>query len=338
VPVRGRLLSLLVATAMLSGSVPAWSQRSGIDSKAAAEALFDHAKRLHAQGRYAEACPKFAESQKLDAGIGTLLYLADCYEKNGQTASAWAGFREAAAAAKAANQLDREKIARDRAVAIEPSLSRLTITVEASNTLDGVEVTRNGTPVGKALWGTPIPVDPGRHRIEASARGKKPWSARVDVGSSAANASIHVPRLVEAPKTPEQPATDPDGGSDGSGQRAVGLVLGGLGVVGIGVGAAFGVQAISKDSDADGFCDDDDPSRCQQEGVDLGDQAATAATLSTIAFGVGAAALVAGAVVFFTAPKSGASGPRKGRAAGPTVGAAPAWSPGFGGVSVRGAF
>src|SRR5687768_18046990 len=118
-----------LAAAIALPAPRAYAQRS-VDNKAAAEALFDHAKRLHAAGRYAEACPKFAESQKLDAGVGTLLYLADCYEKIGQTASAWAGFREAAAAAKNAGQEEREKIARDRAAGLEPQLSRLTITVE----------------------------------------------------------------------------------------------------------------------------------------------------------------------------------------------------------------
>ena len=209
---------LCVALAVTSVGAPAAAQRS-VDEKAAAEALFDHAKRLMAQGRYAEACPKFAESQKLDEGIGTLLYMADCYEKNGQSARAWAAFREAAAKAKAAGQVEREKIARDRAGALEPSLSKLTITVEPANVLDGITVVRDGIPVGKALWGTAIPVDPGRHQIEAAAPGKKRLSLFVDVAAGGASAQLNVPRLGDAPPERRDETPTPAAGDSGRSTR-----------------------------------------------------------------------------------------------------------------------
>src|ERR1700712_4897702 len=64
--------------------------------KAAAESLFDDVLRAMKSGRFVDACPKLEESERIDPGIGTLLYLAECYEKTGRTASAWATFREAA--------------------------------------------------------------------------------------------------------------------------------------------------------------------------------------------------------------------------------------------------
>src|SRR5258708_31530603 len=62
----------------------------------AAQALFDAAKRLVHEGRFAEACPKLEESQKLDPAIGTHYALADCYEKAGRLATAWVAYLDVA--------------------------------------------------------------------------------------------------------------------------------------------------------------------------------------------------------------------------------------------------
>src|ERR1700678_3583891 len=91
----GRSAVAVALSVLASGT--AWGQSAS--GAAAAEALFDEGKALMAAGNYASACPKFAESNRLDEGIGTSLWLADCFEKNGQTASAWAEFRAAAALA-----------------------------------------------------------------------------------------------------------------------------------------------------------------------------------------------------------------------------------------------
>ena len=64
-------------------------------SRALAVQLFDQAEALVGKGRFAEACPKYAESFRLDPQLGALIYLAECYEKNGQLASAWGSYREA---------------------------------------------------------------------------------------------------------------------------------------------------------------------------------------------------------------------------------------------------
>src|SRR6187399_829900 len=103
-------LAAFTLSALMLRSVPA---RAG--DEAAAEALFLEAKKLAAAGKLAEACPKFAESNRLDRGAGTLIHLADCYEKNGQSASAWATFKDAASAAQALGRGDWQKLATQRA-------------------------------------------------------------------------------------------------------------------------------------------------------------------------------------------------------------------------------
>src|SRR5689334_8638295 len=138
--------------AALALAAPAAHAQSAGD-KATAEALFSDGRRLMAQSNYREACPKFEASLKLDPGVGAMLNLADCYEKNGQTASAWAEFREASSAARAAGSKDREDLARQRAAALEPKLARLTIVI----TKPPARVTRDGAAVDNAVFGTAVP-------------------------------------------------------------------------------------------------------------------------------------------------------------------------------------
>src|SRR5579862_5648801 len=107
----GLTAALLVAWASLLVR-PAAAQSAS--EQAAAEALFNQARDLMAAKQYADACPKFAESERLDPAPGTLLNLATCYERNGQIASAWVTFKEAATAAHKADQADRARLARDK--------------------------------------------------------------------------------------------------------------------------------------------------------------------------------------------------------------------------------
>src|SRR6476661_10803784 len=96
----------LIALFIVGIGVTAEAQPRSSD-KTTAEALFGEGRRLMSAGRYAEACPKLEASLKLDSGVGTMLNLAECYEKNGQTASAWTEFREAVSAARDAGSKDR---------------------------------------------------------------------------------------------------------------------------------------------------------------------------------------------------------------------------------------
>src|SRR5690242_499417 len=88
--------------------------------KALATRLYDEAEKLMVSRSYAAACPKYAESQQRDPQLGTLLHLADCYEKSGKFTSAWVTFNEAAdmAGRRTAAGLRelRTQTARDRAV------------------------------------------------------------------------------------------------------------------------------------------------------------------------------------------------------------------------------
>jgi hypothetical protein len=283
--------------------VPGVARAQG--DKATAEALFAEGRRLMSRGDYATACQKFAASYKLDPGVGTSLNLADCYEKSGRTASAWAEFRDAAAAARRAGSTEREQVARSRADALEKNLARLTIIERIAH--HEQQIARDGVAIDRAVLGTAVPVDPGDHLVEVSAPGKKKWSKPVDVRPGA-QIVVELPELeAETPAAAGGARTVSSGdyaassSSKGNTQKVVAVVAGGVGVVGLVVGTVFGLQATSRWSDAKRRCSNP-PSGCDDEGVRLGEDAQSAATLSTIGFAVGAAGIAAGTILWLTAP------------------------------------
>jgi hypothetical protein len=313
--------------AMLPLSAHAEPPRAeGAGDPAAARALFAEGRQLAAQQKYDQACPKFEESLRLNSGVGTMFNLADCLEHVGKTATAWARFLDASAGARAAGQADRERIARDRAAALEPKLSRLTIDVRSADT--GLEVRRDGQLIGRAAWGTAVPVDPGPHRVEASAAGKRPWSTNVEIGPKASIA-VTVPPLENGPEkaqpetaihppTPTSPTPslglsaqptaesgEPIANGSWSTPKTIGIAVAGVGVAGLVVGTVFALSAKSKNDSALAICVDN-PGMCPVDDVarhdSLVDSARSARTGAYVGFGVGGAALVAGAVVFLTAP------------------------------------
>jgi serine/threonine-protein kinase len=295
------------------------------EDKAAAEAAFEEGKRLMTAHAFAEACPKFAESLRRGPGIGAMLGLADCYEQNGQTASAWAQFRDAAAVAARKGD-KREALARDNAARLETRLSKILVRVPPEADAQGLVVKRDGVEIGRALWDEAVPVDPGVHAISASAPGLKEWQTTIEAPRTPGVQTVTVPRLEPAPApepplapqaapapgppTPASPPPDP-----GRTQRIVAGAAAGVGVVGIAVGSVLGLVAKSKldQSNSNGNCDPTDA--CNGTGLALRQNAESAALGSTVAFVIGGVAVAGGAVLWFTAPH--AESTRVGIAPGP---------------------
>lgn len=288
----------MIAAMVVTGLSPASAQAAPTAAEeAAAQALFDEGRRLLEAGQYESACPKLEESDRLAPGIGTKFHLADCNERLGRTATAWAGFLATAAAARSMGQTAREDAARDRARALEPRLARLVVEVPTAARASGLTITRDGLPVGSGQWGAAIPVDPGSHVVDASAPGKAPWHADVRVDTAGALGRITVPPLAEGP--PSASGGDGMEADPGRTQRVVGLVVGGAGLVGVGVGAVFGLQAISKYDQSEPFCTGN---VCKREGLDLRDASSRAGNNATLAFVAGGVATALGVVLYFTAP------------------------------------
>jgi serine/threonine-protein kinase len=299
--------------------------------KAAAEALFDEGRELIGQGQYEAACRRFEQSQAIDPGVGTLLYLGDCYERLGRFASAWAMYREARSSALAAGQAERARVAEDRARHVAPNLSKLAVLVAAENRIDGFELVINGRILSAALYGASFPIDAGRYQLVARAPGRTAWSALIDVKPDGDQQMVQVPALEAVPgpeplptlsaAAPGAPAiaaggAEPVVGIENDGRwlglhplQTTGVFVAGGGVLALGTGVVLGLLAKGKDDDASERCV---PSCLDRDSAELNEEARGLATAANISYGIGALALATGAVLYFTGAKRAADEPPTG--------------------------
>jgi hypothetical protein len=218
-----------------------------------AQGLFEQGRKLMAAKDYAAACPKLAESQRLDPSAGTMLNLAVCHEEAGRLATAWAEFNDAATAARQAHEDARVAFATKHASALEPRLAHVTIQVHGQ--ADGLTATLDGAPLGVAAWATPLPVDVGTHRLAVSrAGGGSTWEKSIEVHADGDSVVVDVPADAgskAAPATAESSASPAPAVSQGS-ARWPAYVAFGVAAVGLGVGVVYGVAALGEKSTLDG--------------------------------------------------------------------------------------
>ncbi len=214
-------------------------------NQAAAQGLFDEAMRLFGQEDFNSACNKFEASLELVEGVGTRGKLAECYEKLGRTASAWAAYREVAVLAGRSGQTRRQEVAAQRAAKLKPLLSYLTISLRTHSDIPGLKMTRNGSPVVSGSFGTPIAVDPGSYEIVTSAPGYETQKTTIDVGvTSSQNIIIDglIQSRVDASNTDlTQVTIEPP--RDESTGKLIGLTTLGVGTLTVFGGVFLGLSA-----------------------------------------------------------------------------------------------
>ena len=318
-------LRLACVAVLLGMPLVARAQESELVDRVTAAALSGEARRLVAAGDYEMACPKLAESERLDPSPSTLLELADCWERS---AMAWATYEQADSAAMAAGRPDDATIARRHATPLESAVARLTLHV--TKPAEGIRVTRDGVVTGPSSWDTPLPVDRGPHTIEASAPLFAPWSSRVEIASDGASVTVTVPPLERLPAPPSAPPAGVDPtrpsalgplpplSSRGGPQRLASSIVGSAGLLALVVTGVMAIVADDKNLDSRHDC----PvsfRECGQAGVSEREDALRTANAATLVFFVGAGLLAAGAVLWFTAPPArGAPANRTGIAFVPT--------------------
>lgn len=284
----------------------AWAQADGA---ARAQVLFDEAIAESRSGDYGTACPKFAASHRLDPKASTLLNLASCYQLNGQTASAWAAFKEAEALATKRGRTDWAERAANAAKELEPKLIRLTVHVPKSAATPQLRVELDGSELQSAEWDRGLPVDPGEHRVSWSAPGFTAKTDTVRIDTSSVELTLRALDPVPVTEAPsDHPSTSaPSFWTTG---RVAGAALAGTGAVSLVVGSVFGLSANSKYDEAERLCgvSSGSPRTClpatSADAIAARDDASSRATVSTIFFVAGGVLVAGGAAFFVLSPPS----------------------------------
>lgn len=325
-PIRRSLSALCIAVSVATVVEPAMGQTE--EDRSAARSLATQGLAAHKEGRFADSLDLFSRAETLVHAPPHVLYMARAAAKLGQFVRARELYlklmREELAANAPPAFRDAQTEAREEVKSIEPKLANLVISVKAP---EGVsyKVEMDKRPISAAVIGVPIPADPGKHQIIATAPGYQSKLVEVTLSEGGRDRA----ELVLAPTgalpaatgtasgassrsgAPSQAApaaaTSPTPESTDAGppkwMRPVSYVAMGVGVVGLGLGTYFGLSSRSDRRDGDDAYD-----RCRapclksdplaRESASKYDDARTAMTLSIVSFVVGGVGIASGVPLF----------------------------------------
>jgi hypothetical protein len=291
---------------MLSSASLARAQEgAATPEEARRTALFKEGFDAASAGRWADAREKFAAALAIRSSPKVLFSLAQAEEQLGQLAAASRDYGRALDGAKAANEAEVVAAASSARTALEPRVPTVRVVVQGT---PGATAKLDDQPMAV---GTPVPVDPGTHRLVVSAPGMRDAQATVAISEKqrldvpvrfeAAGSETTAPAPVPVPASDD--ASRPEGGEHGAFPwRTVGLVAAGVGVVTLGVGSYFGLQAKSKNDQSNSSgCSADN---CSPAAAQTRRDAITAGNTSTALFVVGGVLAAGGIVLWLVAPSS----------------------------------
>ncbi len=307
---RGRWLGAVLALAALA---PGAALAQSDADKATARALATEGQEAFEKKDYATAADRFARADALyhaptlaiglaraQAGQGKLVAAQETYNKivrEGVPPKASDAFVKAVADAK------REL------AALEPRVPWVVLSVEGPSE---PKVVLDGALFSSAALGVKRAIDPGKHKLQASADGFAPKEATFEAAEGATQSvKLTLDRAPAAgaglppgsgPAAPPPPGPDRASSSSGGGwMKPVGITAVVLGGVGIAAGAVTGVLAIGEHAVLEDDCPLD---RCSADSQTTLDNFHTLSTISTIGFIGGVVLLGGGIALVALAPKS----------------------------------
>ena len=356
---QGLLRAGFVAVAVFFASTARAQENSSKEPSAAdmgaARALGQDGVKLADAGNCAEAVDKLQRAERIFHAPTTLVRLGECQVQNGKlvegTENLNRAIREVLPATAPQAFRDAQERAKKALADAKPKIARLKIAVAAPPEAK-FAVTIDGEAVPVANLNTNRPTDPGAHVVEVTAPGFLKAAQTVTLAEGGVDSvaltlepdpnAAPKPEPIPAPKssdptpTPAPAAPSRDAPAGEAPGRVPAYAALGVGAVGVGVGAVFGLLALGKKGDLDSACASNVCPPTQQDNLD---GLKTQATVSTVGFIVGAIGLGVGGFLLATSGASGASSAKPtARATVPRRGPSFEASVGPGSVGLSGTF
>ncbi len=293
------VLSPLLAFAIVLGALPAWAGPSKAEFEQA-HVLFERGRALVKDGDFEHACPLFEESQRLVPALGTELNLAQCWAETGKLLAAKELYASVAARAAEAHQQARVDYANDGLAALEKRVPHLDIAVVHGP----AKVTLDDKPVE---LGSPIPVDPGFHRVVATGKHTVESTVETKPDGKTVTVELDVDPVVEKVEPPPPPPPPPPAHSSSRTRAAQVLAIGG----GTAILASIGLGAVAqhKGKAQDDCLVEGDVATCPPSAAKKLRSARTWGNAATITFAGGAVLATTAAILYFTRSKEHPSSP-----------------------------
>jgi hypothetical protein len=230
-------------------------------------------------GDHATAEDRFRRASELYPAPTVLLGLARARVKLGKYVEAREGYLRITRMRLPPNASDAFRDAQQTAAVevkeVEPKLAWLTLTTGTQPA--GMDISLDGAAFPAAAIGVRRPINPGSHRVRATADDHAPFESSFTVGEGQ-------DQTVTVTLRPQAVA-------GGSPWFTVGLVAIGVGGAGLIVGAVTGGIAVSKESELEDQCTG---GRCEAEQYETLDSYELTSTISTVAFIAGGVLAAAG--------------------------------------------
>ena len=293
-----------LATAAVASSAAAQPPPSGISQadEARRTTLFHQGFDAASAGRWGEAKERFSAALAIRSSPKVLFSLAQAEEQLGQLGAASRDYTRAIEGAKGAGENEVVSAAGDALAALRPRVPQLRILVNGAS---GATATLDGQPIAV---GTQVAVDPGSHRVVASAPGMRDAPATVAISE---RQQLDLPLSLEPASPTSSGSTSGGGATTGdttaapsrpgmSPLRIVGIAAAGAGVVGVAVASVLGLQAKSKNDESNqSGCNGDN---CTSAAASIRRDAISLANASTVLFVVSGALVAGGVVAWLVAP------------------------------------